>query len=226
MEILLDTANLDSIRYYQQRLPLAGVTTNPSILKKEGTKEFFQQLTAIKQLIGQGSLHVQVVGQTTAEMIADAETILERLGSDIWIKIPVSAAGLATIQHLKKYQVNITATAIYSEFQGYLAIAAGADYLAPYYNRMENLNSDAAQMIQALAAEITRTQASSKILAASFQNIQQVNQAIRHGAHAFTAAPEIFEKALGMAAITQAVTDFQTDWRTTFATNTVAELGK
>lgn len=226
MEILLDTVSLDSIRYYQQCLPVAGVTTNPSILKKEGTKAFFQQLTAIKQLIGQRSLHVQVVGQTTDEMIADAEIILERLGSDTWIKIPVTTAGLTAIQQLKKQQVNITATAIYSEFQGYLAIAAGADYVAPYYNRMENLNSDAAQLIQALATEITRTQASSKILAASFKNVQQVNQAIRHGAQAFTAAPDIFEKALGMATITQAVTDFQTDWRTTFATNTVADLGK
>ena len=80
---------------------------------------------------------------------------------------------------LKAEGYKITATAIYTVFQGLLAIEAGADYLAPYYNRMENLNIDSAQVISQLASAIERNHSSSKILAASFKNVAQVNRAFK-----------------------------------------------
>ena len=138
MEFMLDTINLEAIRKYQKILPLAGVTSNPSIVKQAGKIDFFAQMKEIKKTIGQASLHVQVVGQTTEEMLEDAQTIVQQLGQETFIKIPVNEAGLAAIKQLKQANYRITATAIYTEFQGYLAIAAGADYLAPYYNREFN----------------------------------------------------------------------------------------
>ncbi len=225
MEFMLDTVNIEKIRSYQAILPLAGVTSNPTILKQEGKIDFYPHLQEIKTIIGDASLHVQVVGETVTEILADAEAIAHHLGKETYIKIPVNEAGLAAIKTLKANGFRITATAIYTEFQGYLAIAAGVDYLAPYYNRMENLNIDAAAVIEALAAEIKRTNAESKILAASFKNVAQVNQACRKGAQAITAGPDIFAQALGMPAIQKAVTDFHTDWRSTFGLETVKEIG-
>lgn len=224
VEFMLDTVNIEKIRYYQSVLPLAGVTSNPSIIKQEGKIDFYSHLKEIQTIIGDASLHVQVVGESVEEIIADAEAVVEQLGKETYIKIPVNDNGLSAIKQLKAQGFKITATAIYTEFQGYLAIAAGADYLAPYYNRMENLNIDSSDIIEALAAEITRTQATSKILAASFKNVAQVNQAIRKGAQAITAGPDIFAQALGMPSIEKAVTDFHDDWRKTFETETIAKL--
>ena len=91
-------------------------------------------------------------------MLEDAQTIVQQLGQETFIKIPVNEAGLATIKQLSA-NYRITATAIYTEFQGYLAIAAGADYLAPYYNRMENLTIDSQKVIEHLAQKLNgRTQ--------------------------------------------------------------------
>ncbi|WP_206858640.1 fructose-6-phosphate aldolase [Candidatus Enterococcus mangumiae] len=225
MEFMLDTINIEKIRYYQSILPLVGVTSNPSIIKKEGKIDLFAHLKEIKEIIGKGSLHVQVVGETTEEILADAQAILDQLGNDIFIKVPVNEAGLAAIKQLKEKGVNVTATAIYSEMQGYLAIAAGADYLAPYYNRMENLNIDAAAIIDALVAEIKRTHSSSKVLAASFKNVAQVNQACRKGAHSMTASPDIFAQVFSMPSIQEAVTNFQKDWEGTFNVQNVKALG-
>lgn len=226
MEFMLDTVDLDKIRYYQAILPLAGVTSNPTILKQAGKIDFYTHLKEIQTLIDSASLHVQVVGETLEEILADAEEILSHLGSDVYIKIPANEAGLAAMKQLKQKQVKVTATAIYTEMQGYLAIAAGADYLAPYYNRMENLNIDARDVIGALVAEIERTNAPSKVLAASFKNVAQVNAACRQGAHAITAGPDIFAQAFKMPAIQQAVTDFHQDWRETFEVETIKELSQ
>ncbi|MGI6155331.1 MAG: fructose-6-phosphate aldolase [Enterococcus lemanii] len=223
MEFMLDTVNIEKIQYFQSIFPISGVTSNPTILKNEGKIDLFSHFKKIQTIIGQNSLHVQVVGETVESIISDAETIVGELGMETYIKIPITIDGLAAIKKLKARGFKITATAIYSEFQGYLAIAAGVDYLAPYYNRMENLNIDAGLMIESLVSEIARTQSSSKVLAASFKNVAQVNEACRKGAQSVTVGLEIFEQAFMMPSIEKAVTDFHEDWRQTFSTETIKE---
>lgn len=224
MEFFLDTVNLEEITHYQKVLPLAGVTSNPTILKAAGNIDFFTHLQAVKERIGEASLHVQVVGESVDEMILDAETIINKLGNDVYIKIPVNENGLEAIKRLKEREFNLTATAIYTELQGFLAIGAGVDYLAPYYNRMENINVDAPTVIESLAQAIRTTQAQSKILAASFKNTAQMNRAIRAGAHALTADPDIYRQGLAMPSIQKAVTDFHNDWVETFESPSIQGL--
>ena len=226
MQFLLDTANLAEIRTYSTIVPLAGVTSNPSIVKKEGKIDFFQHMKEIGSIIGQErSLHVQVVAQDFAGIIKDAQAILDNIDKDVYIKIPVNEEGLKAIQALKKQGVNITATAIYTKFQAYLAIAAGADYIAPYFNRMENLNIDPKEAITAMAQEIERTNSSTKILAASFKNVSQVNAACECGAQAATMGVDIVKSALAMPSIQKAVDDFTSDWEAIYGVGTmVADL--
>ncbi|GAB2024073.1 fructose-6-phosphate aldolase [Lactovum odontotermitis] len=217
MELMLDTANLDAIKKGAETLPLSGITTNPSIIKKEGKINYFEHLKAIRKIIGfDNSLHVQVVAKDFAGMMADAEAILSSVDKEVFIKVPVTEAGIKLIRELKRQEVNVTATAIYSNFQAYLAIAAGADYIAPYYNRMDNLNIDPARAISEMAGEISRTHSAAKILAASFKNIGQVNTAIENGAQSVTIAPEIVTQALMMPSVLKAVDDFSADWESVF----------
>lgn len=221
MEFLLDTANLDDIKKYSAIVPLAGVTSNPSIVKKEGKVDFFQHMKEIRKIIGpERSLHVQVVAQDVEGMIKDAQSILENIGKDVYVKVPTNAEGLKAMQALKRKGVNITATAIYTKFQAYLAIAAGADYIAPYFNRMENFNIDPKEAITAMAKEIERTNSSTKILAASFKNVGQVNAACECSAHAATMSVDIINNALTMPSIQKAVEDFTNDWESIYGIGT------
>lgn len=217
MEFLLDTANLEEIKTYEAIIPLAGVTSNPSIVKKEGKIDFFSHMNQIRDIIGkERTLHVQVVATDYEGMLKDAEAIATKIDSDVYIKVPTSEVGLKVMKELKGRGMNVTATAIYTKFQAYLAIAAGVDYLAPYFNRMENLNIDAKEAIQEIAKEIARTNSSSKILAASFKNIAQVNAALEAGAQSATLGCDIIKQALSMPSIEQAVVDFTADWESIY----------
>ena len=215
MEFMLDTLNINEIKKWARVLPLAGVTSNPTIAKKEGEIDFFKRIHEVREIIGEApSIHVQVVAKDYDGILKDAAKIRQECGGNVFIKVPVTPEGLAAIKTLKSEGYKITATAIYTVFQGLLAIEAGADYLAPYYNRMENLNIDSAQVIAQLAEAIEKNHSSSKILASSFKNVGQVNRAFKEGAQAITAGADVFEAAFGMPSIGKAVDDFANDWAT------------
>lgn len=221
MEFMLDTANIEDIKKYEKIIPLAGVTSNPSIVKNEGNIEFFSHMKQIREIIGDDkSLHVQVVATDYEGMLKDTETILAKIDKNVFVKVPVSEEGLKVIKELKKRGVNVTATAIYTKFQAYLAIAAGADYIAPYFNRMENLNIDPREAIAEMAKEISRTNSQTKILAASFKNVGQVNAALENGAQSATMGVDIIKSAFAMPSIEKAVVDFTSDWETSFGEGT------
>lgn len=217
MEILLDTANIPAIKRYVKAIDLAGVTTNPTIVKKEGKIDFFNHMKEIRQIIGSDAkLHIQAVGKTKDEFISDAWTIWANVDEDVYVKIPTTEEGLAAIKTLKAEGKHITATGVYTEFQAYMAMANGADYIAPYYNRMRNMNIDAVAFIKNVANRIAAEGSSSKILAASFHNVEEVNNAIRYGAQAVTMGPDIMASGLGMPAIGKAVDDFKSDWESVY----------
>lgn len=221
MEFLLDTVHLSDIEKYDKVINLSGVTSNPSIIKKEGKIDFFNHLQKIRKILGkQRPLHVQVVGQTTEAMIDDAHLVLEKIDPNVYIKIPTNQAGLTAMKILKKENVKITATAIYSEFQGRLAMEIGADYLAPYYNRMVNLGLNAQKILNNLANQIARDNSQTKILAASFHTVEQVNEAFQAGCQAATLGTDIFQTALNNPAIKGAIKDFTKDWESIYGTNT------
>ncbi|WP_159583457.1 fructose-6-phosphate aldolase [Streptococcus halichoeri] len=222
MEYMLDTLNLEAITKWSKILPLAGVTSNPTIAKAEGDIAFFERIKDIRTIIGdKASIHVQVVAQDYQGILKDAAAIKQHCGDSIYIKVPVTTEGLAAIKTLKAQGYRITATAIYSTFQGLLAIEAGADYLAPYYNRMENVNIDAEAVIGQLAKAIAQGAFASKILAASFKNVGQINKAFAQGAQAITASPAIFEAGFAMPSIQKAVADFDKDWEAIHHTHSI-----
>ena len=213
MEFMIDTANLEEITHYHEVLNLAGVTTNPSISKKEGQVDFFAHMKAIRAIIGlDKSLHVQVVSQDYDGMLADAEAILAQVDSSVFIKVPTTETGLRVMKELKRREINVTATGIYTKMQAYLAMNVGADYLAPYYNRMENNNVNPREAISEISQLIQTSGSKTKILAASFKNVSQVTTAFECGAQAATMGVDMIEAALMMPSIQKAVDDFQSDW--------------
>ena len=219
MEILFDTANLGDIEEMTPFYPVSGVTTNPTIIKAEGRIEFYNHFRRIREIIGPDrTLHIQVLAQDADGIVADAHRLLEQVDGRVFAKIPTTEQGIRAMRLLKDEGIGVTATAIYSKTQGMLAIAAGADYIAPYFNRMESLDIDTSATIKSLAKFIDRHGASCKIMAASFKNVAQVSAAFEAGAAAVTLPPSLLRAALGAPDVVQAVNAFAQDWYDTFET--------
>lgn len=211
-ELMLDTANIEELKAGIEAYPISGVTSNPTILKAEGKIDVYEHLGIIKKLCGKRSLHVQVVSGTASEIVREARHITERLGHDVYIKIPVSTEGLPAIKQLASEGFNITATGIYSSFQGMLAALAGAKYIAVYYNRMENNCTDPKKVIEDIRTLIDQSGSGAKLLGASFKNLTEVTEAIVYGCHSITVQPSIITSGLGMASINYAVDNFAKDF--------------
>ncbi len=217
MEFEIDTADLEQIQDCLDHFPIIGVTTNPSILKKSHTEDFFTKMKSIRSLIGTSrQLHAQVVSQTSEMQIREAEVIHEKADQGIYIKVPVTWEGIRTIRILKQKGYHVTATAIYDPMQAYAAIEAGADYVAVYVNRICKMGGDPFKLIEDAANIIERDHYSTKILAASFSNVSQVIESLHAGAHSVTASPEILKSTYENANIQKAVDDFQADWQAQF----------
>lgn len=220
MKFLFDTANIEDIRRYSELFPIAGITSNPSIIKKEGKIDFFNHFKEIREIIGRDKdLHIQILAEDAEGILKETETILENVDDKVCIKVPVTEQGLKGIRTLKARGISVTATAIYTKIQGLLAIEAGADFIAPYFNRMENMDINPREVITTFANMISEYNYSTKILAASFKNIGQVNDAFAYGAQMATVSPDLLHDAFKMPAIQKAVDDFAADWKNVFGEN-------
>ena len=215
---MIDTANLAEIKEAVSLYPITGVTTNPSILKREGQIKLYSHLDKIAGLCAGRSLHVQVVSDDTAGIIEEAHVILDRLGRETYIKIPVSTAGLPAIKALASEGVHITATAVSSAGQGILAVLAGAEYIALYFNRMENAGADPESALRDIRSFIDGSGSSAKILAASFKNAGQLTRAFSAGAHGATVGVDIIKSILSQPAVGAAVEGFRRDFESVHGT--------
>lgn len=216
MKILIDDARPQRVEHALAVFPLLGVTTNPTILRAAEPSAFASDLARLRGLAGERDLHVQVVARDTDGMLREARVIRRIAGERTLVKIPTTAAGLPAITALKAQGARVTATAVYSTAQGLLAAAAGADYLAPYVNRMSDADIDPLRVIAALREDIDREGAPTRILAASFKNVKQVTDAVAAGAHAVTVGADLLDSMLALPQVSLAVDAFADDFREAF----------
>ncbi|HSN24425.1 MAG TPA: transaldolase family protein [Methylomicrobium sp.] len=214
-ELYLDTADMGQIVRFHTCLPVRGITTNPSILARAniGLQALLPRLT---ELLGeQTRIHVQVLSQDADAMVEEAVRLHE-LPFDIVVKVPATEIGLAAIKKIKTENVPVLATAIYSTQQGFLAALCGADYLAPYVNRIDALGADGIRVVAELQELIERQGLSSKLLPASFKNTRQVLNVLQTGVASITLPVEIAAEMFAHPAVHPAVERFSLDWQSVF----------
>lgn len=212
MLTLIDTANLEGIKRVYDILPVDGVTTNPSILKKEGANPL-EQLKKIRALLPAGAqLHVQTVSTVASEIIKEAMFILRQLGDNTYIKIPVFDEGIKAMKQLSTMGVNTTATAIYTPMQGFMAAKAGVKFVAPYVNRLDNIGFDGVEVAKNIHDILVRHSLDTKVLAASFKNTQQVLSLCEYGIGSITASPEVLEQLITHQITSLAIEEFNKDF--------------
>ena len=212
MKLFIDDADIHRIKAIYHYYPVDGVTTNPSILAKCGRPPY-EALREIREFIGnRAQLHVQVVSTTAEEMIKEGRKIEQMLGNNTYVKIPSIPEGLRAMQILSSEGYHITATAIYTPMQAYLAAKAGAEYAAPYVNRIDNLGNDGINTTKKIQDIFTRNAMSTQLLAAGFKNSQQVQELCEYGVRSVTVASDVIENLIKNANVTMAVNDFVADF--------------
>lgn len=213
MKLFIDDAHIDDIKRLYEYYPIDGVTTNPSILSKidQDPRETLKQ---IRDFIGKdGIIFAQAVALTAEGMVKDAHVITDLIGKkNTIVKIPSIPEGFKAIQMLKKEKIATCGTVVYTPMQAYLAAKAGASYVAPYVNRIDNMGYDGVMVVQEIQDILDNNGMDCEVLAASFKNSQQVMELARYGVGGATAAPNVIDSFVKNAAIDGAVQDFVDDF--------------
>lgn len=213
MKLLIDDAHIDKIEKLYEFFPISGVTTNPTILSKVGGNPF-DTLRQIRKFIGEDAdLHVQAVSRTAEKIVDEARYIVDQLGANTYVKIPAVPEGFKAMKILlNTSEILITATAIYTPMQAFIAGQCGASYAAPYVNRIDNMGFNGINVAQEIQQIFSVNRMETEVIAASFKNSQQVLELCKCGVGAATVAPEILSALIKNSAITDAVENFITDF--------------
>jgi fructose-6-phosphate aldolase 2 len=212
MQLVIDSADIEKIKELNEYYPIDGVTTNPSIIVKE-KKPFLPLLKEIRNIIGdEKELFVQVLSEKAEEMVDEAHFICEKISGNVLVKVPVTNEGIKAIKQLKAEGIRTLATTVYTPMSAFLAAKAGADYVAPYVNRIDNLTGNGVNVVSEITQIFARHHLACKVLAASFKNVQQIHNICLAGAHGVTAAPELIEAMLEHPSVEANVRQFRENW--------------
>jgi transaldolase len=187
MKFFIDTANLDQIQQAKELGVLDGVTTNPSLMAKEGIKGDAAILAHYKKIcqLVSGDVSAEVIGTDFATMVKEGK-ILADLASNIVVKVPMTADGIKAICHFTSLGIRTNCTLIFSAGQAILAAKAGATYLSPFVGRLDDINWEGMQLIRDIAEIYTIQGYETEILAASIRNSRHIVDAARSGADVVT----------------------------------------
>ena len=226
MLYLIDTADLDAIKKCSEYFPVSGVTTNPTIISREKT-DFRTLLYSIREIIGDDKmLHVQATATEADEIVKEAEMVKNVVRGNFYIKIPITREGLRATSICKDKGIGVTMTAIFTQQQALIAAKAGADFVAPYINRLDNIVSDGVRVVEEISDIFKNYDIKTKILAASFKTVEQVHKVSMSGAHAITINPDLFDMLIYHPLTYYAIDDFSKDWESVYGEDKVSDLLK
>lgn len=224
MLYILDTAERAAIKRCNEFYPLSGVTTNPSIIAKENGN-FWEILTSIRNVIGDNKmLHVQTVQTKAEKMVEEAKLIKEKIGGELYIKIPIGEEGLKAIPMIKHLGMGVTMTAIFTPAQALMAAQAGADFVAPYVNRLDNILGDGTNVVAETVQQFEIYGLDCRVLAASFKNAEQVHRCALCGCHSVTVSEDVLKLLISHPMTDAAVDGFERDWKGVYGNKTILDF--
>ncbi|HDR7254398.1 TPA: fructose-6-phosphate aldolase [Bacillus pacificus] len=216
MKFFIDTANLEDIKKAYKLGVLAGVTTNPSLVAKEGIK-FEDRIAEICQAVPKVesvSAEVTPDAVTAEEMIAQAEELIKINGGDekVTIKLPMTLAGLEACRYLTEKGVKTNVTLIFTVNQALLAARAGATYVSPFLGRLDDISEDGVLLVAKIAELFDVHQLDTQIIAASVRHPDHVTRVAMAGAHIATIPYKVIEQLVMHPLTDQGIEKFAADW--------------
>ena len=219
MELINDSSNIEQIKELNDLLTITGVTTNPTILTKSGREAMDVVKDLCDVLSDDQLLFIQTVQTSFEGIMEEAKMISSIRNKNMYVKIPVTHEGLRAIKECKKLGIHTLATAIYTADQAFLAAMNGAEYLAPYTNRMCNYG-DGVQDVKDLIEMLRVNHMPAKVIAASFKNTYQVHELIKAGIQAVTVPCDVLYQMIDHPGTKIAVGEFSVNWQRAYNRNT------
>ncbi len=209
MKIFLDTANLESIRMYNDMGLLDGITTNPSLLSKEGG-EPQKTMEEISRII-KGDVSLEVVSTEYSGMMEEGRR-LRKYGENVIVKCPMTADGLKACKSLTAEGIPVNVTLVFSPNQAVLAAKSGAKYVSPFIGRLDDIGQEGMQLISEIKEIFSNYKFSTQILVASIRHPMHVVQAAKIGADVVTLPPAVLGKMLKHPLTDIGLKNFLADW--------------
>jgi transaldolase len=209
MKIFLDTANLTSIKMYNDMGLLDGITTNPSLLAKEGgdPQKTMEEIVRIVK----GDVSLEVVSTEYKGMIEEAHR-LKKYGGNVVIKVPMTADGLRACKSLSQEGISVNVTLVFSPNQAVLAAKAGAKYVSPFIGRLDDIGEDGMGLIAEIKQIFANYDFKTQILVASVRHPMHVVEAGKIGADVVTLPPDVLGKMLKHPLTDIGLKNFLADW--------------
>ena len=209
MKIFLDSANLESIKTYNDMGILDGVTTNPSLLSKEkgDPRKVMNEIVRIVK----GPVNLEVIG-TDFEVIIEEAHRLKKYGENVIVKIPMIPAGLRAVKRLAQEGISTNVTLIFSSNQAILAAKSGASYVSPFIGRLDDNGQDGMSIVREITQIFANYKFETEILVASIRHPIHVIEAGKCGADIVTLPPEILQKMFTHPLTDKGLNGFLSDW--------------
>lgn len=211
MKIFIDTANVDEIRAANDLGVICGVTTNPSLIAKEG--RVFEEVVKEITTIVDGPISAEVISLEADKMVEEALE-LAKIDKNIVIKIPMTAEGLKAVSVLSKKGIKTNVTLIFSPVQALLAARAGATYVSPFVGRLNDISSDGNKLVESIAAIFDIHAIDTEIIAASIRSPEDVMDAALAGAHIATIPYNVICQMMKHPLTDAGIDKFIKDWAT------------
>jgi transaldolase len=210
VKIFLDTANVDEIREAADWGILDGVTTNPSLVSKEG-RSFDDILHEIIRIVS-GPISAEVVAEQADEMVEEGAR-LSQVAPNIVIKIPMTAEGLKAIRQLAEKEISTNCTLVFNATQGLLAAKAGATFVSPFLGRLDDIGHNGMELIGQLVTIFDNYAFDTEVLAASIRHPLHVVEAALHGADACTIPFKVLQAIVKHPLTDLGINAFNRDWQ-------------
>ncbi|MHB0913165.1 MAG: fructose-6-phosphate aldolase [Armatimonadota bacterium] len=210
MKIYLDTANVEEIKKGVALGCVSGVTTNPSIIARE-KKSFAECIADIAAIDPELTILVEAVSETRDELVAEAKELV-KAAKNIVIKLPMTATGLAACKVLSSEGIRVTMTLIFSLNQAVLASNAGAEFVAPFVGRLDDINSDGLALVQSIKETFDIQGIETKTIAASIRTPQSVADLFAAGCDVVTMPGSVLQSMLKHPLTDAGLAKFAEDW--------------
>ncbi len=222
MKIFLDTANLAEIREAAQWGVIDGVTTNPSLIAREGG-DFIATIHEICQIV-KGPVSAEVVAQDAPTMIAEGR-LLAQVDPHVVVKVPLTVEGLKATKALSSLGIPVNVTLCFQPAQALLAAKAGATYLSPFVGRLDDIGQDGILLIQQIVSMYANYPGiQTQVLAASIRDPLHVVQAAQAGAHVATIPFKVLQAMVRHPLTDKGNADFLKDWASVPDTNIIGQV--
>ena len=210
MKFFLDTANIEEVREASSWGVIAGVTTNPTLVSREGSVDFHTRIKEIADIV-RGPVSAEAISLEKNKLVYEAKVIAS-IDPNVVVKVPICPDGLGAVRELSSLGIKTNVTLVFSANQAILAAAAGASYVSPFVGRLDDIGEDGMALVRDIASIFRNYETKTKIIAASLRHPAHVLQCAKAGADFATVPFKVLKMLFNHPLTAKGIESFNSDW--------------